>query len=72
LNPKADFEQSRLWRHVFSGTTFAVTILLCLYIGVQVDKHWPTSPWGVVGGVFFGFGVGFFNLIREFNRDLKN
>jgi F0F1-type ATP synthase assembly protein I len=64
-------ERSRLWRHAFAGTSFAITILVCLYIGVEIDRHFLTDPWGVVLGATAGFFVAFLNLKREFSNEKK-
>lgn len=58
-----------LWRHVYAGTTLALTILGCIYVGYRVDRHWQTRPWGILVGAFFGIGVGLYNFLREFLND---
>jgi F0F1-type ATP synthase assembly protein I len=55
-----------IWRHVYAGTSLAITILLCTFGGIWVDKHWGAKPWGAIGGAFIGIGAGLYNFIREF------
>lgn len=60
---------SNLWRHLYSGTSLAITILLCTFLGIWVDRRWGISPWGTVVGAAVGIGAGLFNFIREFTND---
>lgn len=55
-----------IWRHVYAGTSLAMTILLFTFAGIWLDRHWGYKPWGTVGGAFFGIGCGLYNFIREF------
>jgi F0F1-type ATP synthase assembly protein I len=55
-----------IWRHLYAGTSLAVTILLFTFAGIWVDRHWGLKPWGTVGGAFIGIGAGLYNFIREF------
>jgi F0F1-type ATP synthase assembly protein I len=55
-----------IWRHVYAGTSLALTILLLTFAGIWLDRHWGFKPWGTIGGAFIGIGVGLFNFIREF------
>ncbi len=41
---------SSLWRHAYAGTSLAITILVCTYLGIQADRHWginPSGEWGL-------------------------
>lgn len=58
-----------LWRHLYAGTALAMTVLVCLFAGVWVDRRWSTSPWGAVLGAAFGLGAGLYNFFREFAND---
>lgn len=47
---------------------FALQIVLPLLLGVWLDRHWETSPLFLILGLIFGFGVGFWSLIRFLTR----
>ena len=56
------------------GIQLAVTILIFLYSGFLIDKHFKSSPVFVVIGTILGMGVGFYNLMKslsELDRLLK-
>jgi F0F1-type ATP synthase assembly protein I len=55
-----------IWKHVYAGTTLALTVLIGIYAGIRVDRHFNSSPWGTLGGVAVGVGVGMYNFFREF------
>jgi F0F1-type ATP synthase assembly protein I len=58
-----------IWRHLYAGTSLAITILLCTFAGVWLDRHWNGKPWGTVVGAFIGIGAGLYNFIREFSSE---
>ncbi len=39
-------------------------VLFFGYLGHYLDKKWDSSPLGVIGGVFIGFGLGLYNMIK--------
>ena len=39
------------------GVTFAAGIVLPTLLGSWIDGRWGTTPWGVMLGVFLGFGL---------------
>jgi len=39
------------------GVTFGAAIVLSVLLGSWVDKRLGTGPWGVMLGVFLGFGL---------------
>jgi len=57
---------SNIWRHVYAGTSLALTILLFTFGGIWVDRRFGTKPWGTLVGAFAGIGAGLYNFIREF------
>jgi len=57
------------WRHVFAGTTFAITVVLGVFVGYWVDGRYPTDPWGTLIGAVLGVVAGFYNLIKEFKDE---
>ena len=60
---------NNIWRHLYAGTTLALTILLFTYVGIRIDRHWNAAPWGTLGGAFAGIGAGLYNFIKEFLSD---
>jgi F0F1-type ATP synthase assembly protein I len=54
---------------VYAGTSLALTILVCTFIGIWADKHWSARPWGTLVGAMIGMAVGFYNFFREFLND---
>jgi F0F1-type ATP synthase assembly protein I len=38
-------------------------------IGLLVDRHWKTHPWGVSIGAIFGFTAGLAHLVHLANRE---
>ena len=57
------------WTYLSVGLEWAITILLCLFIGNYVDRKWDTSPWGVVLGSLIGIVAGFYNLWMVLKRN---
>jgi ATP synthase protein I len=47
------------------GVTFAAAIVLSTLLGNWVDGKLGTAPWGVMVGVFAGFGMGIAWLFRR-------
>lgn len=43
-----------------------MTVLVGVWVGFWIDKHWGVAPWGLVGGSAAGFGLGLYNFIHEF------
>jgi F0F1-type ATP synthase assembly protein I len=61
-----------IWRHLYAGTSLAITILLCTFVGVWIDRHLNIRPWGTLGGAFIGIGGGLYNFFREFSSESNN
>ncbi len=53
------------------GMQFAGALLLCLAAGWFLDKKLGSSPWGTLGGMMVGFGVGLYAMIRAANAEQK-
>ena len=34
-------------------------------VGYWIDRHFSTTPWGIVGGVILGLVGGLYNLVRQ-------
>ncbi len=47
------------------GVTFAGGIVLFTLLGVWLDGRLGTSPWGVILGVFVGFGLSLLWIYRK-------
>jgi len=43
-----------------AGATAGLALL-----GYWLDRHFGTSPWGILGGVIIGIVGGLYNLVRE-------
>ena len=46
------------------GTEFAVAEILGAGLGYWLDNRWNTTPWFLILGVFAGFGLGFYIILR--------
>ena len=46
------------------GLEFAVSEILGAYAGYWLDGKLGTSPWGLIAGVWAGFGLGFYQILR--------
>jgi ATP synthase protein I len=46
------------------GLQFAITVVLCAFIGNWIDKKAGSAPWGVVLGGAIGFAAGLYALIK--------
>jgi len=57
------------WRHLFAGSSFAITIVLATFAGVWVDGRYGSDPWGALIGALLGVAVGTYNLIKEFKDE---
>ncbi len=44
------------------GSEIAAAMIVPLLVGVYLDKHYNTNPWGVIGGIIIGF-LGVFNAV---------
>ena len=52
-------------RHSGMGIELAAAVAGFVLVGVWVDRHYETAPWGVVIGAALGLMGGMYNLIRE-------
>jgi F0F1-type ATP synthase assembly protein I len=46
------------------GVQFAVTILVCLFIGQWLDRKLGTTPWLLLSGVLLGAALGIWMMLR--------
>jgi F0F1-type ATP synthase assembly protein I len=47
------------------GIEFVGIVVVCALIGYWADRHWHSSPWGVIAGLVLGMIGSLYNLIRE-------
>ncbi len=47
------------------GLEFAVAVALAVAGGYWVDIKWNCAPWGMVAGVFVGFALGMYIVVKE-------
>ncbi len=52
-------------RHGGIGIEFAAAVVGFSLVGLWVDRHWKTGPWGLVIGAVLGLVGGMYNLIRQ-------
>lgn len=50
--------------YISLGLQFAISILLCLFIGWWVDGKLGTTPLFLLIGTFFGAGAGLYSLYK--------
>ncbi|MBR3631857.1 MAG: AtpZ/AtpI family protein [Elusimicrobiaceae bacterium] len=50
------------------GLEFATAVALGTAGGFWADKHWQTTPWGILAGVLLGFALGMYIVIKEARR----
>lgn len=46
------------------GLQFVIAILLCLYVGMWLDKKLNTGPWLMLAGAVIGASAGFYSMFR--------
>ncbi len=56
---------SSSWKYTGVGFELAGSIIIFAMIGYFVDRHWKSSPWGVLIGCLVGIVVGMYLLIKE-------
>ena len=50
-----------------SGLQIAVAVGLMCFLGYLLDQYLGTTPWLMVGGIFFGAAAGLYLFIRTVN-----
>ena len=50
------------------GLEFAVAVALGVAAGYFADQKWKLSPWCMIGGVFAGFALGMYIVVKEAKR----
>ncbi len=60
-----DRQDNREWvRYSGLGVELAAAVVGCLLLGLWIDRHFETSPWGTVVCIVLGLVGGLYNLIR--------
>lgn len=62
---KMDRERPTWLRFSGIGVEFAGVVVGFTLIGLWIDRHYDSGPWGVVIGASLGLIGGMYNLIRE-------
>lgn len=47
-----------------AGLTFAASVMVGIWLGDLIDKHFHTSPWGLIVMLIIGVIAGFIKLVR--------
>ena len=47
------------------GLQFAITLLVCLFLGRWLDQRLGTAPWLLMAGVFLGAAAGIYSMYRK-------
>ncbi|MCG3134284.1 MAG: hypothetical protein HMLKMBBP_01577 [Planctomycetes bacterium] len=58
--------QSSTWlRYSHLGLQFAVTLLLCVFLGRWLDTKFGWAPWGTVVGSLFGITASMYAVVKD-------
>ena len=55
-----------------TGLTGGVCLAITLFAGYQIDKHFQTSPWGVLGGIFFGLAAAAVQTWKQLKESMSD
>jgi len=58
-------ELGELYRYSGLGLTFAATLGVFALLGHGLDRWIGTGPWGLIVGVFAGFGLGLYSMTKK-------
>ena len=64
-------ERSTAAKFAGVGLQFAVTLLVCLWIGNWLDRRFGTAPVFLYVGVFLGAGAAFYSMYRQLMANLE-
>lgn len=64
-------ERSTVARFAGVGLQFAVTLLVCLWVGTWLDRKFGTAPVFLYVGVFLGAGAAFYSMYRQLMANLE-
>ncbi len=54
------------------GLQLALTIGICVIVGIYIDKKFTSEPIFTIIFIFLGIGVGFYNFFRTINNNNNN
>jgi F0F1-type ATP synthase assembly protein I len=58
-------EDSDLARYSGLGLQFAATVGAFAFAGHWLDGRWNAGPWFLISGVFTGFALGLYSLVKK-------
>jgi F0F1-type ATP synthase assembly protein I len=64
-------DRTTLMRFAGIGLQFAVTILVCLWLGTWLDRKFGTAPVFLYSGVFLGASAAFYSMYRQLMANLE-
>ena len=64
-------ERSTIAKFAGVGLQFAVTLLICLWLGTWLDRKFGTAPVFLDVGVFLGAGAAFYSMYRQLMANLE-
>jgi F0F1-type ATP synthase assembly protein I len=70
-DPEAPSSRNTAARFAGVGLQFAVTLLLCLWLGTWLDKKFGTTPVFLYVGVFVGAAAAFYSMYRQLMANLE-
>lgn len=50
------------------GLQFGITLVVFAFAGLWLDRKFGSSPWAMIGGVFGGAALGFWEMYRQMIR----
>jgi len=53
------------------GLSFVLALVIGVAGGVWLDRHWGTSPWGLLLGFALGFAAGILNVYRATRQAMR-
>lgn len=54
-----------LYRYSGLGLQFAATVVVFAFAGRWLDGRLSSSPWCLLAGVFLGFGLGLYSMVKK-------
>jgi len=55
-----------------SGIQLAAAVIIMFFLGRWLDGVFNSTPWLMIVGIFFGFGMGLYNFVRIVNKVEKD
>ena len=52
-------------RYSGSGLELAASVAGFALVGLWIDRHYDTNPWGLVSGLILGMVGGLYNLVKQ-------